>query len=128
MKLSDHLRNRIDRNLGVVTMFASVGWNTLLEDKIEPLEYAAWRDWKNIPAEKHAQIIEKQIAGKIGDMVRRWQAEYEGQVEADREQLQQILLKQEEDVDLDLPEEEEVSIVRRWLNRYDAWARKVEHV
>ena len=129
MKLSVHLRDRIEHNLRVVTMFNSPGWDALLEDKIEPLEYAAWRDWRTIPAENHAQIIEKQLAGKIGDMMRRWQVEYESQMEADREQLRRIIdLKQEDDVELDLPEEDEVGFVRRWLNKYDAWARRTQGV
>ena len=69
------------------------------------------------------------MAGKIAEKFRGWQAEYEAQVEADREQLRRIVdLKQEDDVELDLPEEEEVGFVRRWLNKYDAWVRRAQSV
>ena len=63
MKLSEHLRQRISRSLAVVDTFNSRGWSVILEEKIEPLEFASWRGWKGIPAEDHARIIEAQQAG-----------------------------------------------------------------
>ena len=126
MKLSDHLHRKMQKNLAVVDMFHSPGWNILLEEKIEPLEFASWQTWKGIPPDDVVQMTEMQIAGKIGDRVRSWQNEYESIVERDRNILREIELKQEEDVEMDLPVEEEVGFVRRWLNKYGEWVRRAE--
>ena len=61
-------------------------------------------------------------------MMRNWEAEYRAQVEVDSQALRQIELKQVDDSDMDMPVEEEVGFVRRWLNKYGEWARRVESV